>query len=126
MSNRKDVFGRVNNAGSNNDVSADYKNILRLYEEFARKRSNGTFYQILSIVFMVGSILNTARGESGYLYLLLAVLVYIPYAITYKANREADYNHLKYLTAMYVLGEFTKSFKIFDGNHSSGEKEWKS
>lgn len=123
MSNRKDVFGRVNDAGSSNDVSTDYKNILRLYEEFVRKRSSGTFYQILSIVFMVGSILNTARGESGYLYLLLAVLVYIPYAITYKANREADYNHLKYLTSMYVLGELTKSFGTFDGNHSSGEKE---
>lgn len=123
MSNRKDIFDRVNNAGSNNDASTDYKNILRLYEEFARKRSSGTFYQILSIVFMVGSILNTARGESGYLYLLLAVLVYIPYAITYKANREADYNHLKYLTAMYVLGEFTKTFKIFDEDHSNGEKE---
>lgn len=123
MSNRKDIFDRVNNAGLNNDVSADYNSILKVYEEFARKRSSGTFYQILSIVFMIGSILNTARGESGYLYLLLAVLVYIPYAITYKANREADYNHLKYLTSMYVLGEFVKSFRIFDGDHSNGEKE---
>ena len=124
MTNRKDVFDRVNdNADSHNDASENYKCALRLYDEFVRKRSSGVFYQILSIVFMVGSILNTARGESGYLYLFLAVLVYIPYAITYKANREADYNNLKYVTLMYILGELTKSPITFNDNHSNGEKE---
>lgn len=124
MSNRKDVFGRVNNnVDSHNETSADYKCALRLYDEFVKKRSSGVFYQILSIVFMVGSFLNTARGESGYLYLFLAVLAYIPYAITYKANREADYNNLKYVTLVYILGELTKSFETFDRDHSNGEKE---
>ena len=123
MSNKKDVFDRINgNVNSSNEAHADYSTVLRLHEEFLRKRSSGAFYQILSIVFMIGSILNTARGESGYLYLFLAVLAYIPYAITYKANREADYNHLKYVTLVYILGKSTKLTETFNGNRSNGEK----
>lgn len=98
------------------DSNSMKKTILDQYEFFVRKRSEGRYFQYLAILFLFGSILCTMRGDVfGYFYLFLAILSYIPYSIIYKANREADFKHLEYLSKVYLVSSIAEHLLKYKG-----------